>query len=303
MSLLQALGYFFSEALRTLVANWRSSVVAVGTCALSLFVGGFFLMVGTNVAAAVEDWQAAMKISVFLSGDPAPAELERLRAQIAAAPWIDSAEIVDRVDARRRFEEAFPSIAEALGKQSDLDLPASIEGVLLPTLIDDVAFTDWVGTLEGDELVDAVDDDRDWIGSLRRVAVWSRTAGVGLGLALLIAAGLTIAAVVRLVAVQYLDEISVLRLVGATEFFVRGPFVAEGVLQGLAGSLVSLVALALTRWTLLREGGEALWVDLLFGGFLTSLQSVAVLALGTAAGLAGALFAIRREALVPATDD
>lgn len=299
MSLAQALSYFFSEAARTLIANWRSSVVAVGTCALSLFVGGFFLMVGTNVAGAVDDWQGAMKISVFLAGDPAPAELERLRAQVAAAPWIASAEIVDRSEAKRRFDLAFPSVAEALGEQSDLDLPASIEGVLASSSIDEPAFLEWVTSLEADEFVDAVDDDRDWIGSLRRAAAWSRTAGVGLGLALLIAAALTIAAVVRLAAVQYLDEISVLRLVGATEFFVRGPFVAEGILQGLAGSLVSLAALALTRWTLIREAGEALWVDLLFGGFLTGLQSFAVVALGTAAGLAGALFAIRREALVP----
>lgn len=302
MSLVQALGYFFSEAARTLVANWRSSVVAVATCALSLFVGGFFLMVGTNVAGSVDDWQGAMKISVFLAGDPAPAELERLRTQVAAAPWIESAEIVDRSEARRRFDVAFPSVADALGEQSELDLPASIEGVLVASSIDEAAFEMWVADLETDEFVDAVDDDRDWIGSLRRVAAWSRTAGVGLGLAMLIAAALTIAAVVRLVAVQYLDEISVLRLVGATEFFVRGPFVAEGILQGLCGSLVSLLGLAVTRWTLIHEGGDALWVDLLFGGFLTGLQSLAVVALGTAAGLAGALFAIRRESLVPADE-
>lgn len=302
MSLLQAVSYFLSEAARTLVANWRSSIVAVGTCALSLFVGGFFLMVGTNVAGAVDDWRQTMKISVFLVGDPAPPELERLRTQIAAAPWIESAEIVDRTEARQRFDTAFPSVAEALGQESDLDLPASVEGVLLPTQIEEGAFAEWVVELESDPLVDAVDDDRDWIGSLRKVAAWSRTAGVGLGLALLIAAALTIASVVRLVAVQYLDEISVLRLVGATEFFVRGPFVAEGILQGFGGSLVAVFALALTRWTLIREGADALWVDLLFGGFLTVPQALAIVALGTAAGLAGALLAIRREALVPGED-
>ena len=302
MSLAQAFVYFFSEAARTLLANWRSSAVAVGTCALSLFVGGFFLMVGTNVAATVDDWQEAMKISVFLTGDPPPPELERLRTQVAGASWIASAEIVDRSEARRRFDVAFPSVAEALGEESDLDLPASIEGVLIAGRIDEVALDDWVAALEADEFVDAVDDDRDWIGSLRTVATWSRTAGVGLGLALLIAAALTIAAVVRLVAVQYLDEISVLRLVGATEFFVRGPFVAEGILQGLCGSALALLGLAATRGALIHEGGETLWVGLLFGSFLSGAQVLGILALGTAAGLAGALFAIRREALVPAED-
>lgn len=302
MSLLQALAYFFVEATRTLLSNWRSSMVAVGTCALSLFVGGFFLMVGANVAGTVEDWQESMKISVFLAGDPGAAELERLRAAVAAAPWIESAEIVGRAEARERFDLAFPSVAEALGDQTDLDLPASIEGVLRAGQIDELALAEWVRALEEDEFIDAVDDDRDWIGSLRKVAVWSRTAGVGLGLALLIAAALTIAAVVRLVAVQYLDEISVLRLVGATEFFVRGPFVAEGILQGFCGSAVSLLALAATRWALVREGGDALWVDLAFGGFLTMSQVLAIVALGTAAGLAGALFAIRRESLVPADE-
>ena len=85
-----------------------------------------------------------------------------------------------------------------------------------------------------------VDDDRDWIAQVETALAVVRALGVGLLVVLLGAAMFTIASVVRLTAYLYREEIAIMRLVGATEFFIRGPFYVEGLLQGLLGAAVSL---------------------------------------------------------------
>ena len=79
-----------------------------------------------------------------------------------------------------------------------------------------------------------VDDDRDWLRQLEGVVQVVRTVGMALVAVLLLAAIFTIASVIRLTAYLYRDEIGVMRLVGATELFIRGPFYVEGLVQGRA---------------------------------------------------------------------
>ena len=80
-----------------------------------------------------------------------------------------------------------------------------------------------------------VDDDRDWVAQLEGVLQVIGAVGLGVVAVLMVAAIFTIASVIRLTAYLYRDEIGVMRLVGATELFIRGPFYVEGLLQGLLG--------------------------------------------------------------------
>ena len=89
----------------------------------------------------------------------------------------------------------------------------------------------WLAELRRHPAVDMVDDDRDWLRQLELLVAVFRGVGLTLGALLLAAATLTIASVIRLTAYLYRDEIAVLRLIGATEFYIRGPFYAEGLVQ------------------------------------------------------------------------
>ncbi|MEL7060156.1 MAG: FtsX-like permease family protein, partial [Acidobacteriota bacterium] len=102
--------------------------------------------------------------------------------------------------------------------------------------------------------------------------------------------------VIRLTAYLYEDEIAVMRMVGATEFFIRGPFYLEGALQGLLGGLVAIACLAI-GFGALRERMAGSIGSLITQNFLSIGQLGALVGLGATAGLAGSILSLRRERL------
>jgi cell division transport system permease protein len=148
-----------------------------------------------------------------------------------------------------------------------------------------------------DPAVSMIDDDREWLRQLQTVVTVVRAVGFLLGGILLGAAGFTIASIIRLTAYLHREEIAVMRLVGATEFFIRGPFYVEGLIQGLVGGLLASGGLFLGFRLLQERAGSSLIPSLLASEFLEARQIALLVAVGAFAGLFGAVVSLRREAL------
>jgi cell division transport system permease protein len=295
VTFLQALAYFVREAGVSLVRSWRVSLLATFTIAVSLFVGGSFLVVGAGLESLVERWRSETKVILYLRPALPGAELQRLR-RAAAAPWVRTAGLVTPQAASERFRDTFPSLADLLEGWGEEPLPASLELAFDPAAAADPAFDRWIERLRADPAVAMLDDDRDWLAQLALLVRVVRGAGFGLGAVLLAAAMFTIASVVRLTAHLYREEIAIMRLVGATEFFIRGPFYVEGLLQGALGGTLAAVALAAAHRVFLARAG--LHPELAAAArFLGPLEVLLLVGLGAAAGLAGAIASLRREPL------
>jgi cell division transport system permease protein len=185
-------------------------------------------------------------------------------------------------------------LVEGLG---DEPLPASIEVALRDPARRPPELRAWLDTWRRRPEVSMVDDDREWLRQIETVAALLRGVGIALAGGLLAAAIFTTASVIRLTAYLHHDEIAVLRLVGATEFYIRGPFYAEGFVQGLAGGAIASAALW-AAYTLLRlRQPNSLIESLLAAQFLSSAQIAFLVLLGGAAGLTGAVLSLRRESL------
>jgi len=117
------------------------------------------------------------------------------------------------------------------------------------------------------------------------------------GAALLGAAVFTIASVIRLTAYLYRDEIAVMRLVGATELYIRGPFYFEGLIQGLAGGFLAVVGLYVAYVALNPKGTTTPMGMIVIDDFLSGGSLILLLILGGLAGLMGAVMSLRREDL------
>ena len=127
----------------------------------------------------------------------------------------------------------------------------------------------------------SVDDDRDWILRLEGIANTGRTVGLVMGVVLLSAAILTTASVIRLAALMYKEEVSIMRIVGATEFLIRGPFYGEGLLQGGLGAAVAAAALYAGYFALASRAAEnGLLGELLLGRLLSPLQVLFLVLVG-----------------------
>jgi cell division transport system permease protein len=159
------------------------------------------------------------------------------------------------------------------------------------------ALSGLLANLAAQKAAEEVQFDVEWIRRLRGAVQVARAAGGTVAIVLVLGAAFTIANVVRLTILLHREEIEILRLVGAPEILIRGPFVVGGLIQGLIGGLLALGVLGLCYRALLWWGGQAPEnvVALLGLRFLPPSTAALLVAGGVLAGLLGGTVAVRRR--------
>jgi cell division transport system permease protein len=214
------------------------------TIAAGLFVLGFFLVVNANLQRVMARWSEAAELSVYLKEDISPEQQEALGAQIDRSGLAAGRQYVSKDDAAMRFRQDFPDLARTADQLGTNPFPASIDVRLKPASPETGDAVDSLATgLATAPGVADVRYDRRLLARLAAVIRAVRSVAILIVTLLAIAAALTVANVVRLAAHARRDEIEIMQLVGAPLLYVRGPFVAEGVLQGGIGASVALLAL------------------------------------------------------------
>lgn len=298
MTLFGALAYFFREAFVNLLRGWKTSLVAILTIAVSLLLGGAFLLASRNLLESVDQWRREMRIVIYLKPGTPDAALVNLTVEAGSAAWVASAQPVSSAKARERFGEAFPGLSDLVEGWEEEPLPPSIEVSLKSDLGESSPEVKaWVEGWRRRPEVEMVDDDREWLGQLETLVALGRGIGLTLAGVLLGAAIFTTGSVIRLTAFLHQEEISILRLVGATEFYIRGPFYTEGLLQGLIGGGMATGGLCVLYQAAAARRAASLAASVLTTGFLSPGQIAFLLAVGGGAGLLGAVASLRRERL------
>jgi cell division transport system permease protein len=294
MVFFRALAYFFEEALQSL---WRSrlmNALSVGTIAVSLFVLGAFLAVAGNLAAVVERWTQKVQVTFYLEDNLEERIRKGLTDRLGDDPAVESVELVTRAAALERFRKLFHDLSTLPDDLGQNPFPASLEVSLrrghqskeeVSRLVD--AFAKAPGVQE-------VQYDLLWIERLATAVRLVRGVGALLGGILVLAGVFTISNVIRLTVYARQDELDIMRLVGATPAYVKGPFVAEGMIQGALGGLLAAGFLALAVRLLARDAAAA--SELLGRAALTLSPELGLLLVGggMAVGIAGSLMSLGR---------
>ena len=290
-------GYFFREALRRLWVSKRTSFMAVAMIAISLLILGAFLLLSENLSRAVTRWQGSSRVTVYLDADATPAQVHDVDAFLAAHRDFGSRRFVTKEEALARFKSYFTNLNEVVGELDENPFPASFECTVTPRVAQSSVFAGEVASLRAIPGVDQVQLDWDWVRRLRRLVDVVNVAGFVAGGILAIAAAFTIANVIRLTMMLYREEIEIMRLVGATERIIRGPFLIEGLLQGTLGALVA-VGLLFGAYELARRlippASSLLW-GFLFAGFLPWQKILGLIAGGMLAGWLGSWISVRER--------
>jgi cell division transport system permease protein len=289
------LRYAWDEAVSSLWRGRQSALLAVATIAVAVFVlGGLFLMTG-NLRQLSEEWSGSAQMAVYLNDQVTPPQRAAIEQQLAPGAVIASYQAVSKEQALQRFKETFAELASTIDTLGENPLPASYEARLTPAGGSGPAVEPLVEKLRRLPGVSDVRYDRQWLDRLLGGIRLVQTAGLLLAAMLGLAAALTVANVVRLALVARRDEIEIMHLIGAPPAYVRGPFVVEGVLQGGAGALLALVALAVAYLVLQRPYlaplADALNVSAVH--FLPVGVSLLLLAGGMVVGCLGGLVASR----------
>src|SRR6185436_4119767 len=243
MSLVRALAYFFEEALQSL---WRSRLInalSVGTIAVSLFVLGAFLTIASNLSEVVTRWTQKVQVTLYLEDRLEPRIARMLADRLKEDAAVEAVVTVEREEARERFRALFRDLKALPEELGSNPFPASFEITLKPTHQNRDAVERFVKTYEKAPGVEEVQYDLLWIQRLSTAVRLVRGLGAFLGGILALAGVFTISNVIRLTVYARQDELDIMRLVGATQAYVRGPFVVEGMLQGGLGGLLSVALL------------------------------------------------------------
>ena len=253
---MRALEYAFREAVASLWRGRGSSFFAITAIALAMVVLGGLLLLTSNAERLVDEWSSAAEFSVYLDDDATSEQRGALESLIDQSGVAADRQYVSKADALGRFRRDFAELASLADSFENNPFPASVEVRVTPESQQNGAAEALVARLAAQPGVADVRYDREWLQRVTAGLDAVRGVGSALGLVMIVAAALTVATVVRLALHQRRDEIEIMQLVGSPYAYIRGPFVAEGLLQGGIGAIVALLVLWLGfRATLAWWGG------------------------------------------------
>ena len=238
---------FFTEAFRSIAANLSTTVAAIMTVLIGMFLLGLFIALGTWVISWTDHVKKDLVVNVYFctnltcGQEASDQQIEALRAQLAANPDVKEIDFVSKEEALEVMEERFPDLAGNLARNP---LPPAYK--VIP--IDAERVKTIAGTLDpppaGVEKVTYGEKKAE-----RVLQVATIIGGIFLvgSIILLIASTILIANTIRLSIFSRRREIEVMKLVGASNWFVRAPFMLEGILCGLAGSVLAVVLLLMAK--------------------------------------------------------
>lgn len=232
--------YFIQEVFRSLKRNNWMTFASIGTVTVSLFVLGVFLLLVLNMNRLASTLESQVQISVYLEDSLTEARKGNLQQDIEELAGIDTVTYVDRTEAEKRLRERLGEqgyLLDALGDENPL--PDSFEVTVAdPAFVETAAGT--IAQLDGVEEARYGQDVATHLFDITRLI---RIFGLVLMLLLCGATLFIISNTIRLTVFARRKEIAIMKYVGATDWFIRWPFLLEGVVMGFAGGLLAALVL------------------------------------------------------------
>ncbi len=290
-------GYFFREALRHLTRSKRLNLICLGAISMALMALGVMFALQAGILKLANFVEAKVEVVAFLNDQLAKPETEAFIARVRSVPQVAGIAYVSKEEALAEFsrDPGLKRFVDALGTNP---LPASVRVQLQDKTAESVAeFVTWLNEQPGVEETAYGGGDADRLLQALRLV---RLAVVILAVSLVLAAVIIIGNIISLMVFARREEISIMRTLGATNWFVRGPFLLWGLVQGTAGTLVAL-GLLYGLWRVLvyyawQDVGVNL-ESLLPPEYprLALLGALCLLGTGAGLGLIGSLLSVGRQ--------
>jgi len=268
--------------------------VTLSTIALSMLILGLFSLIYLNVQQSLHQVGGELQITAYLQETISPKQAEVLRSKVADWPEVEGITYISKEQALARFRSQLREYAGILAGLKENPLPASLELTLMPQYgrsgnIKELSTR--LGRLPG---VAEVQYGRKWMAKLRVFVEVMKLVGITVGGLLLIATIFVISNTIRLTFYSRREELEIMRLVGATDFFIKAPFLIEGLLHGLGGALLAAGGLSLLILFLFSHLDLPLRLAVMAGSLPTGQLVAGFLGLGLLLGVLGSMVSLRR---------
>jgi cell division transport system permease protein len=276
-------------SLGELVRTPGSTLTTVCVIGITLALPALLYLVVENTKKVIHSWQGRPQVSVFLEQEITDEQTRRLRQELSTLPGVEGIEYISAEQALEEFKTR-SGFGEALDLLSENPLPASIVVYISNAMSDPAIIDSMVDEIETRPGVDLAQWDLAWVQRLHVILKLVQRGVIVLSVLLGVAVVITVSNTIRLAILHRRDEIETMKLIGATNRFIRRPFLYGGMIQGLMGA-VCAIAIVYACLALL-DGPIAELLALYHGGFaLSGMNSRAIGLLLAAGGLLGWLAA------------
>lgn len=292
--ILRNLKFALNSAWQSFWRNLAVSLAAVLSITLILILAGVNLLVGHAFSQVLDGFRSKVsEISINVSDDTPLQTVYDFKDQLAADPRIESVRFVTKEEALDEFKSD-PQNAILSRQISGNPLDAKLD-VRVKDLGDVAAVDDMARQWPGVDPTDPTNYQGDFINRMLQLSDWLTLAGAALLIVLLIVSVVIVMNTIRTAVYHRRKEIEVMKLVGATEWFVRGPFVIEGIMTGLIAASIALALLAIAyEPAVMRFKSDVGFIPLSYDpSFVSSLARDLLLA-GALLGALGSYIGVRR---------
>lgn len=292
-------GYFIGEGIRNIFKNKKSAISAITVMLLCMIMFGAFFVLGQNINHIMNTVEEAQGMQVYFKLGTKDERMQEIGEQIKQIDGVNKVEFVSKEDGFNEMKESWKDNASALEGISSDRLPDSYR-VTLSKLELNEQIQEQIKSIVGDDLhSDGITSSNKVITTIMKIGNGVRIFTLALLLILVLFAVVIISNTIKLTVHARRKEISIMKYVGATNNFIRGPFIVEGVLIGVIAALIAILVVGLIYNSIISNIGQSEIVKELEITFVTfsnmfRLLIMVNLTLGIGIGVIGSSISMRK---------
>jgi len=238
------------EGLRNIGRNGWMSFASVSSVAITLFILGVFVLLAMNVNHTAQVVESQVEVRVFLKKETTPEQIEKLKNQIEDLPQVKSVTLITKEEGIAKWKEDFGEKSYLFEGLEGEENPLSDELVVKPQNPRETALV--AERVNSFPHIESINYGKETVEKLFSITTVVRNVGLGFIVALAFTAMFLISNTIKMTIVARRREIQIMKLVGATNAFIRWPFFIEGLLLGVLGAIVPVALLVVGYQYLIR---------------------------------------------------
>lgn len=285
---------FYHRAIKDILENRFLTGVTVITIALSIMIASAFALFFINAGDVLNIWKKGVRLMVYLKEDTSESNRLDTKFRLQSISGVKAAQFISKQDALNRLKEQMEHHSALLDNLKTNPLPDAFEVILQPDTRNSTELEFIAERIAGLPAVAEVEYGRQWIQRFTNIINLFSLAGYAIGSMFFMAAVFIVANTIRLMLYSRRDEINIMRLVGATDRFIKIPFYLEGMIQGGVGSLIGLSVLLAGYYTLAVHFHQTGGISLVSLRFFSPVVCLAIVLGGILVGWLGCLISLKQ---------
>lgn len=238
--------FFYKRAIQDILDNRFLNTVTIITISLSVLIVSALALFFVNANDIMSSWKKGISIMAYLKPDIVETALPEIKGKIQGMYGVAEVKFISKEEAMKRLKEQMKGHSSLLADLQENPLPDAFEVRLIESSAGSKKVEDLAAQIEAMLSVEKAEYGRRWLGRFTNIFDLFRFTGYAMAGIFFIAAVFIVANTIRLVIYSRQDEIEIMRLVGATDRFIKVPFYIEGLIQGASGGIIGLAALFVT---------------------------------------------------------